>query len=299
MDRVTCTLRPESEQFPVPYSTGYQTYSGLLSLIDGVDDELAGSLHDASFASLTNSGLLGPFDWSVDREYHKGVYSDAEYEIQVGITHPDDEAVFNALTKALIIDDESLELAHGSFRVTSVETESRTHGDILADAAADVETGARGVRVDFQTTTCCQRYGDVWEAHPDRVHMFQSLADRWNATAEETDQVTPTAGTLGSEVYTVVETGSYETNSIVVHRREPGSEDGGAESDAPPVSADGGAHLNEAQGFRGQWKFQFKDASDATKAAVIALAKFAEFAGVGHHTARGAGTVTTTVLGGR
>jgi CRISPR/Cas system endoribonuclease Cas6 (RAMP superfamily) len=32
------------------------------------------------------------------------------------------------------------------------------------------------------------------------------------------------------------------------------------------------------------------------KTAVIALAKFAEFAGVGHHTARGAGTVSATVI---
>jgi CRISPR/Cas system endoribonuclease Cas6 (RAMP superfamily) len=61
--------------------------------------------------------------------------------------------------------------------------------------------------------------------------------------------------------------------------------------------SDGGEHLNEAQGFLGTWEFNFKGASEATKTAVLALARYAEFAGVGRHTARGAGTVSTTVHG--
>jgi hypothetical protein len=99
-------------------------------------------------------------------------------------------------------------------------------------------------------------------------------------------------------VFTVPDVDQYDTHSIVVHRREPES---GVEStdgdDATPVSTDGGTHLNEAQGFEGRWSFRFKQASDATKTAVIALAHFAEFAGVGRHTARGAGTVSVSVEG--
>lgn len=297
MDRVTCTLRSDTGRFPVPYSTGYQTYSGLLSLIDNVDDTLAGELHDTPFASLTNSGLLGPFNWGIEREYHKGIYADADYELRIGITHPDDEAVFNALTKALIIDDERLDLAHGAFRVTGVETESRTYEDILEEAAAYAEEGVRGVQIDFETPTCCNRYGDVWDVHPDRIHLFQSLADRWNARAPESQQLSLTEEILGTDVFVATDPDRYDTHSIVVHRREPGAtpEDDGDET--TPVSADGGTHLNEAQGFKGKWSFRFKGASIATKTAVIALSHFAEFAGVGHHTARGAGTVAVTVEG--
>lgn len=295
MDRVICTLRPDTGRFPVPYSTGYQTYSGLLSIFNDVNEELADELHDAPFASLTNSGLLGPFNWGIDRKYQKGIYGNAEYELRIGVTHPDDEAVFNALTKALIIDDERLDLAHGSFKVTSVETESYTHEDILADAADQVEAGATGVELAFETTTCCCQYGDVWDAHPDRVHLFQSLADRWNTTAPDPREITLTKETLGSQVYTDPADDSYETHSIVVFRREPDAN--GESSDGTPTSADGGNHLNEAQGFEGRWTFRFKDASDATKTAVLALSRFAEFAGVGHHTARGAGTVSMAVEG--
>jgi hypothetical protein len=296
MDRITCTLKSETGQFAVPYSTGYQTYSGLLSLIDDTDSQLAGELHSAPFASLTNSGLLGSFDWGVKRDYHKGIHPDAEYTLEIGITHPDDQAVFNALTKALIIDDAPLELAHGSLRVTEVQTESRTHQDLLTEATKSVAEGANGVGVQFETPTCCSRYGDVWEAHPDRVYLFKSLADRWNATTTDDQQLSPTKEALGKELFTIADTDQYDTHSIVVHRQEPegaASDETGSESAAP----DGGQHLNEVQGFTGRWTFQFKGASEATKTAVLALSKFAEFAGVGRHTARGAGTVSVTVEG--
>jgi hypothetical protein len=297
MDRITCTLKPNTGKFAVPYSTGYQTYSGLLSLIDEVDSELAGELHDTSFAALTNSGLLGDFDWGINRDYQKGVYPDAEYELRIGVAHSEYESVFNAITRALIIDDSPLELAHGSLRVTGVETESRSQQEILANAAEAADSGARGVRIDFETPTCCSRYSDVWEAHPDRIHLFKSLADQWNATVpDEERQLTLTREVLGTEVYTTADTERYDTHSIVVHRREPdeeNSEDGSAHS----AVTDGGTHLDEAQGFTGRWTFRFKGASEATKTAVIALSKFAEFAGIGRHTARGAGTVSVTVVG--
>lgn len=294
MDRVTCTLESRTGRFDVPYSTGYQTYGGLLSLISESDASLAEDLHDAPFASFTNSGLLGSFDWDVDREYHKGVKPNASYELRLGITHPDDEAVFNAISKALIIDNEPLTLAHGSFRVASVETRSETHETLLEQAAADVADGATGVSITFETTTACQRYDDVWEAQPERTHLFTSLADRWNATAPEADELALDAETVGSELFTRPELGTHNTRSIVVHRREPGSNTDDA---TEPVSADGGNHVNEVQGFLGEWHYQFKHASEATKTAIIALARFAEFAGIGHHTARGAGTVSVEVTG--
>lgn len=296
MDWINCTLKSDTGRFAVPYSTGYQTYSGLLSLIDETDSQLADELHDTSFASLTNSGLVGSFDWGINREYQKGVYADTEYELRIGVTHPDDEAVFNALTQALVISDSPLELANGSLRVTGVETESRSHSDILSDAAESVERGACGVQIQFETPTCCSRYGDVWEAHPDRIHLFQSLADRWNATTTEEQQITLGRETLGEELFTVADTDQYETHSIVVHRREPNQADSGAGDESSAVT-DGGTHLNEAQGFTGKWTYRFKGASAPTKTAVIALAKFAKFGGVGRHTARGAGTVSTTVIG--
>lgn len=295
MEWISCTLKSDTGRFTVPYSTGYQTYSGLLSLIGKADTQLADEVHDTSFASLTNSGLLGSFDWETNQEYRKAIDADSEYELRVGVTHPDDEAVFNALIKALVIDDSSLELADGSLRMTSVETKTQTHTEVLSDAADSIKDGASGVEIQFETPTCCNRYGDVWEAHPDRINLFQSLADRWNATTTEEQQMALENEALGKDLFTVADTEQYETHSIVVHRREPKQADSNT-GDGNAATINGGTHLNEAQGFTGRWTYRFKGASEAMKTAVIALAKFAEFAGVGHHTARGAGTVSATVI---
>jgi CRISPR/Cas system endoribonuclease Cas6 (RAMP superfamily) len=165
----------------------------------------------------------------------------------------------------------------------------------LLDRAAAAADEADGVRLHFRSTTCRERYEGVWEVHPDRIRLFRHLAERWNAVADEDGlELAPTRDALGSSLYTVADTSEYDTNSIVVHRREPGNETDDA--DARSIAADGG-HLNEVQGFQGEWEFRFKDASDATRTTVLALAQFAEYSGAGRHNARGAGSVTANIIG--
>lgn len=293
MHRLTLTLEPSDGRFPVPFSTGYQTYASLLSVLD--DGDLADDIHDTPFASLTNSGLLGSTWGRADREYHRTVRDDKEYRLRLGIVHPDDEALFEALVRAFVIEDEPLSMAHGKFTVRGVESETTSHDELLAEAAEAVDDGATGVQLHFETATCRQRFGNVYDAHPERVSLFRELARRWNGRHDGPERLSPTEKALGESLYVTPESDQYRTRSIVVHRREP---DG--ESPEAPAVADGGNagdHLTQAQGFTGKWTFGFKDASEATKTAVIALARFAEFAGVGRHTARGAGTVTTEVKG--
>lgn len=304
MDQITLTLESNSGGFPVPYSTGYQTYSALLAVLDDTDSAVADEVHDAPFASLTNSGLLGSFDFGVDRSYHKGVIPGKTYELRLGITEQNDEVVFDALTKALVIENRKIELAHGSFNVVGVEPEETTHQDIITTAADIAAEGSHGFVMTFETPTCCSRYDGIWETHPDRIHLFTHLARRWNATAPDEWEVTPAKQALGEELFAVPNPDTYDTHSIVVHRREPTKQqktedtDSEKETDSETVASDGGTHLNEAQGFTGTWRFKFKDASASTRTAVLALARFAEFAGVGRHTARGAGTVSVEIMGG-
>ncbi|MFC7132348.1 MULTISPECIES: CRISPR system precrRNA processing endoribonuclease RAMP protein Cas6 [Salinibaculum] len=293
---MTLTLVPSSGTFPVPFSTGYQTYSGLLSLLSNVDTEVADEIHGANFSSLTNSGLLGDFGYGADRPYHKQVYGNQEYRLRLGVTHPDDEALFEALVRAFVINDRSLPLAHGELTVESVESETTEQETVLTTAHDLTEADLGGVRVSFETPTCRQRYGEVWETHPQRTTLFPHLADRWNALADTPDiEMMPVAETLGEELYTVPDADAYDTHSIVVYREEPPMDEESTETD--DVASDGGQHLNEAQGYTGTWTFRFKGASEATKTAVLALSRFAEFSGVGRHTARGAGTVSVEIVG--
>jgi hypothetical protein len=297
MQRITLTTRPADGSFEVPFSTGYQTYSGLLSVLDATGEEVADEIHDAPFASFTNSGLIGRFGTDADREYHKTLYGggDAEYDIHLGIVHPSDRDAFEALIRAFVIEDRNLPLAHGELVIESVGTERTTQRELLDEAAA-IAADASGVRIRFLTTTCRERYDGRWEVHPDRTRLFRHLAERWNAAADDDDlRLAPDADSLGEGLITKVETSEYRTNSIVTHRREPG-EAGATDPEGRSIAADGG-HLNEAQGFEGEWEFHFKGASDALRTAVVALTRFAAYSGVGRHNARGAGTVETEIVG--
>jgi hypothetical protein len=127
------------------------------------------------------------------------------------------------------------------------------------------------------------------------VPLFQHLAGRWNAASDDPEvELSPTADALGEGLYTKVDSDSYTTHSVVVHRDEP--PEVGDNPAEQPVASDGG-HLSEIQGFTGEFEFIFKDASEATRTVVLALAQFANYSGVGRHNARGSGSVSIDVLG--
>lgn len=296
MHKLTLTLRPEDGSFPVPLSTGLQVYGGLLSVLDSVDETLAATLHDDPFSSLVNSGLQGHFDpYAVDHDYHQ-LLLDESYRLHLGITHPSDDDLFEALVRAFVIEDRNLPLAHGELTVESVESDSTTPEELLGRARDIVDAGATGVRFQFLSPTCYQRHEDVWEIHPDRTVLFPNLADRWNAVVESDErEMTPTTETIGKELYSDADTNAYDIHSIVVHRWDREQE----ASESQSTAADGGTpnNIKQCQGFVGSWSYQFKNASIGTKHAVVALALFAEYSGVGRHNARGAGAVTTEAIG--
>ena len=289
-------MKSAGGSFEIPYSTGYQTYSGLLSVLDAVGDSIADDLHEAPFTALVNSGLHGDYRNDTKRDYHKKIRdgSKAQYDLQLGIVYPDDREVFEALIRAFVIEDRNLPLAHGEMTVEEVSTDRTTHQELL-DEASDIAEEATGVRFTFRSPTCRQRYGDVWEVTPDRVSLFQHLAGRWNMSASDEEiELSLTEEAIGEGIYSKVDADSYDTHSIVVYRNEPAAESEDSQQEA--IASDGG-HLDETQGFTGTWEFRFKDASEAVRTAVITLAQFAEYSGVGRHNARGAGSVQTEILG--
>jgi len=205
--------------FEVPNSTGYQTYAGLLSLLSEADEEVADMLHGRNVGTLTNSGVMGVFDPDgASRPHHKRLLprSQAKYRIRLGITDPDEEAILNALVQAVVMDNESLELAHGAIEITGVETEDTTPSTIL-QRANGLATTADGVAITFERPTCRQVYGDVFETAPHRTRLFPHLATRWNSAFDAPEhELTPDPETIGKEVYTQVDTEAYETYGIVV-----------------------------------------------------------------------------------
>ncbi|MCU4975045.1 CRISPR system precrRNA processing endoribonuclease RAMP protein Cas6 [Halobacteria archaeon AArc-m2/3/4] len=273
--RVTATLTPES-RFPVPQSDGYSVYSALLSVLSGVDADVGASVHDSPMGSLHCSGLQGPFGES-DRSHHKTLLPGKTYELSIGIVHPDDADVFQALVNALVLEGEMIELSHGKLRVERFESEKTSHADILEEAAG---VDNPSLEFDFRTATCIEEAGSVTTMFPTRQAVFSSLLGKWNRTAPDDLELEIDRETLASSVIEKPDDSSYRTHSVLVNRVE---------------GDNGNPHPLFRQGFSGRCEYAFKDASDSVENAVTALALFGEYSGVGSAVARGCGNVTVEV----
>ncbi|WP_336326278.1 CRISPR system precrRNA processing endoribonuclease RAMP protein Cas6 [Halovenus sp. HT40] len=272
---VTAWVQPES-RFPVPQSDGYSVYSALLSVLSDVDEEVGQSVHDSSLGSLHCSGLLGEFGGS-DRSHHKTLLPGETYELSLGIVHPDDADVFQALVNALVLQNETIELSHGQLHVERFESENTTHAALLNRAnTCDNPT----IEMEFRTPTCIEEGGSVTTMFPTRTAVFGSLLGKWDNTAPEELPLNVGRETLVESVIEKPDALSYDTHSVLVNRvNDPG----------------GGTQPIFRQGFSGTCAYTFKNANESVVNAVTALALFAEHSGVGSAVARGCGDVSVKI----
>jgi len=273
--QVTATLVPES-RFPVPQSDGYSVYSALLAVLSNADEDVGQSVHDSPLGSLHCSGLQGPFGGS-DRPHHKTLLPDKTYDLSLGIVHPDDTEVFQALVNALVLEGESIKLSHGQLRVERFESENTTHEELLERTSAyDVPE----IEMDFRTATCIEEAGNVTTMFPYRVAVFSSLLGKWNRSCPESLALKLDRETLTRNVIEKPDSRSYDTHSVLVNRVK---------------NNDGETRNLFRQGFSGTCGYAFKNASESVVNAVTALALFGEYSGVGSAVARGCGSVGVTI----
>ena len=273
--RIELSLRAD-RRFAVPQSDGYSVYSALLALLQSSNEVTSARVHDSSIGSLHNSGLRGPFG-SSDRSHHKLVRPNTEYTLSLGITDPEDEAIFEALVDALVLGNESLELTHGSLQLDSFESENTSHEELLSQVSALAEPS---IEMEFRTSTCIEEAGSVTTMFPTRTAVFSSLLGKWNTTAPDELELDVDRETLAASVIEKPDARSYQTHSVLVNRVD---------------SSDGNPQPIFKQGFSGSCTYEFKNASDSVQNAVTALALFAEYSGVGSAVARGCGNVDVEV----
>ena len=282
MRHVDLTLEPR-DAFVIPSADGYQVYGALLDALDDVASDVSARIHDSQLGSLHNSGLLGSFR-GCDRKFHKRVVPSELYQLSLGVTDPDDQPVFEALADAFVFGGDSLGLAEGSLQVRDFASSNTTHEAVLEEAAALVadQSAAFEIEVRFQTPTCIEEANEITTMFPHRGSVFRSLLRKWNQTlpAESADrcELGLTRADFESNLIEKPDARTYETHSILVNRGEDGS----------PILA---------QGFTGTCTYKFKDASEAMRTAVTALAMFSEYSGVGSSVARGCGAVEVQVQG--
>lgn len=272
---VRATLSP-TDRFEVPQSDGYSVYSALLSILSDVDTDVGQSVHDSSLGSLHNSGLLGPFGKG-DRPHHKTVLPGRSYDLGLGIVHPRDIEVFQALVNALVLEGREIELSNGSLVVDQFESENTSHAELL-DQAAECQNPS--LTVDFKTATCIEEAPNVTTMFPHRVPVFTSLLGKWNATAPNDLELDVSRDDIRTSVIEKPNSQSYSTHSVLTNR----------------VKRDDGKNRNLfKQGFTGEVTYEFKDASESVENAVTALAMFGDYSGVGSAVARGCGCVGVSI----
>ena len=257
-------------------SDGYSVYSALLNALASSDADASARVHDSPIGSLHTSGLQGTFGDS-NRSHHKLVLPNEEYLLSVGITDPDDEAIFQALVSSLVLEGNSIELTNGTLRVDSFESENASHRELLETAA---EYDDPSLALKFRTATCIEEAGSVTTMFPHRVAVFSSLLGKWNRTAPDDLELDVGQDTIASSVIEKPDDSSYRTHSVLVNRVE---------------DDDGKPRPIFRQGFSGRCTYAFKDASESVVNALTAIALFAEYSGVGSAVARGCGEVIVEV----
>ena len=276
--RVELTLRPKSH-FPVPVSEGYALYGGLLNVLDGADAEVAAHVHDSSLGSLHSSGLRGSFGGS-DRSHHKTVLPDERYGLTLGVIDPADEAIFQTLVKALVLNMGALELTDGRLAVEEFESANRTR-EALLDEAAALDDPTLGMC--FRSPTCIEERAEITTMFPHRGAVFTSLLRKWNRSLPDDDAdlaLNITRAEFEANLIEKPDANTYETHSVLVNRVE------GSDGNPRPIFR---------QGFTGECAYAFKNASEAVANAATALTLFAEYSGVGSAVARGCGNVDVEV----
>lgn len=275
--RVTLTVRPES-RFPVPTSDGYSVYSSLLGVLDGVDESVSRRVHDSPLGSLHCSGLLGPFAGS-DRPHHKTLLPGETYEVTLGVVDPADEAIFQALVSALVLEGDTLPLTNGALRVESMESENATHAALVEEAGGfDDPT----IEMQFRTATCIQDgpEGEVTTMFPYRSVIFNSLIGKWNRTAPSDLEFDIGREEILGGVIEKPDARTYSTHSVLVNR----------------VTNEDGENRNIfRQGFTGDVGYAFKGASESVVNGLVAVSMFGEYSGVGSAVARGCGSVGVAI----
>jgi len=273
--QIELTLRP-TERFAVPTSDGYSVYSALLGVLDDVDEAVSAHVHDSQFGSLHNSGLLGRFGGS-DRSHHKTIRPDETYRLSLGVVDPADAEIFQALVDAVVLEGDALKLTNGRLRLESFESENVTHAALLEEAGS-LDDPSLGIR--FETATCIEEADEVTTMFPHRVSVFNSLLGKWNNTCPENLELDLSREAIRSQVIEKPDADTYRTHSVLVNRVE------GSDGNPQPIFR---------QGFSGECRYAFKDASESVENAVTALALFGEYSGVGSAVARGCGSVSVEV----
>jgi len=274
--KITLILRPETG-FETPSSEGYQLYSAMLGVMREADEAAASHTHDSPISSISLGPLEGRFLRS-KRLHHKAVDPAERYGLMIGIIDPKEVEIFRSIIQPLILKERNLQLEKGELRVEEVASSTASFEDMIKSAG---EVQSPCLDFEFKSPTCIQyRNSKVYEMFPHREAVFHSLLSKWNSVSPEELKMNIERDEMAR--YMVEKPLAYETHSVVVNTVFD--------------KVKGHPRPIMRQGFTGRCQYIFtKDAPEGMKNGIVALARFAEYSGLGSAVARGCGAAKVTV----
>jgi CRISPR-associated endoribonuclease Cas6 len=274
--KITLTLHPLAA-FEVPFSEGYQLYSALLQVMGEADSATAKHTHDSPISSISLGPLEGRFRRS-DRAMHKIADPGERYELAMGITDPKEVEIFRSIISPLVLKERNLAMEKGELRVEELTSSTASFEDLVKSAG---ELKEPCLDLQFKSSTCIQyKNTKVYEMFPHREAIFHSLLSKWNAVCPEELKMSMERDDIAR--FMIEKPLAYETHSVVVNTvfdRVKGH--------ARPIMK---------QGFTGRCQYTFtRDAPEGLQNGIVALARFAEYSGLGSAVARGCGAVAVGV----
>ena len=267
------TLTPDARHdADVPNGDGYYLRT---ALIDGAG---------VSLPTLTTSMLCdGPFR-AGDEPHTKKLLGEEEYALYCAVQTPSEVEALDALFDAYQTGRKSLTIEGVSFTLADVDKHQTTLGD-LQQRAASLAEDTPNIRLWFKTPTCVLHpNSSVTEMFPHRTSVFSDLASKWNAAQVTDDNAAPIEfedGELGQFIYEKPWADTYRTFSVLTRIQA---------RDARPDKK------FFRQGYSTTCQYEFRNAPDDLMTAVITLALYAEYAGVGTDTGYGCGTTNTEII---
>lgn len=278
MQQMLLTVRPSTD-FEIPHSDGYQLYSSLLAIMRSSDPATSQHVHDSEISSVAVSGLSGRFG-SGTRPGHKKINAGRTYQFHIGITDPNEIEIFQSLIRPLILEGMDIDLEAGSLRIEEVNSSVLTFEELMGEVSR-YDGGA--IEFLFMSPACIQ-YGNssVTEMFPHRTAVFNSLLSKWNHVCPEEFKMSVSRDEFARYLAEKPDAKSYDTHSVMVNTVHD------AKRGHPrPIFK---------QGFTGRCAYRFvRDAPQDVRNAVVALAMFAEYSGVGSSVGRGCGWVRVNV----
>ncbi|NPV61759.1 MAG: CRISPR system precrRNA processing endoribonuclease RAMP protein Cas6 [Methanotrichaceae archaeon] len=274
--KISLVVRPR-ESTEIPWSEGYQLYSAILNVMRGCDEKASRRAHDSPLSSISLSHLDGKFGRS-QRPRHKCLDPANRYNFRIGITDPKEAEIFRAIVQPLILREQDILLEKGALMVEEAASSSRSFEELLMDAGKETCTF---LEFEFISPTCIQyRNTKVMEMFPHREAVFSSLLAKWNAVCPEGQRMALERDDMAR--YLMEEPLSYETHSAMVN--------------TVMDNVKGHPRPILRPGFKGRCRYIFaKNAPEGMRNGILALARFAEYSGVGSAVARGCGAVKVMV----